>query len=199
MDLSGRICWECGREFPYGEFQSVKSDGSCHVTVKCRSCVNGREALANKQLIAKASKEFLAAMANAKASETADIPVIIERFKEKIGGVEKVADMLFEDFQRVRGADLPPEERAVFAYKEQVIQKYHQLLLKAISDKDEQISSYDLSSLSDDDLRSVLAPIAAELARADEGFRSEIMSLVDKDSEGVVEGEIVSKPESDKQ
>ena len=144
--------------------------------------------MASQQAIAKASREFLSAIQSQKTKDTADIPVIIDRFKRAIGGAEKLADMLLEDFQRCRGADLPPEERAVFRPKEQIIQRYHQMLLGAISDKDSRISQYDLSSLSEDDLKSILLPLAVELVRSDAAFRSEVLGQAERDRD-FIDGE----------
>lgn len=176
------MCPYCEQLFPWGEFQVANRDGVVNTFRYCRKCTNYKRKdveLADKRAIAKASRELVTLLNASRAKDgSADLPAIVDRFKQRAGGVDAVADMLFADFQRVRGENLPPEERKHFEPKEQIIQKYHTLLLRAIADKDERSAQYDLSSLSEDDLRSILLPLAADLIRSDLAFRAEVVSLV---------------------
>jgi hypothetical protein len=154
--------------------------------------------LADRRAIARASKELVQALARAKGSDAADLPAIIDCFKRKIGGNEAIADMLVQDVRRLHGADLPPEEEEHFQYHEQVIQKYHQMVLKMISEKDDKAANYDLSSLSEDDLHSILVPLAKELLVKDKGFREEVLTLVSNELQSqkpgysaVIDGEVL--------
>lgn len=152
--------------------------------------------MADKRAIAQASRQFLSAIQSSKAKDVADMPIILDRFKQQVGGTEAIADMLVEDFQRVRGANLPPEEKEIFHYKEQIIQKYHQILLREIGEKDNRISQYDLSSLTEDDLRSILLPLAIDMIRKDPAFRADVLAMSNVESEYIdVEYTLESKDE----
>lgn len=147
--------------------------------------------MSDTKAIAKASRSISQLLGAARQTAESDIPVIIDRIKQKLGGVDKLADMLLEDLARVRGEGLTEEERLEFVPKEQVIQRYYQMLLKCIADKDASTPVSDLSMLSEEDLRGILAPLAIDLIKNDSQFREQIADELKTIDSHVVQAEEV--------
>lgn len=176
-----RLCSRCHRIYDIGEFQWIDERGVVHSTLTCHICKREAGELADKKAIAKASRELVSALEKSRSTDSADLPAIIDAFKRKIGGNEALAELLTQDIRRLHGYDLPEEAKADHVWHEQVIQKYHQMVLKIISDKDDKASSYDLSTLSEEDLHSILVPLAKDLLVNDKVFREEVLTLVSSD------------------
>jgi hypothetical protein len=134
--------------------------------------------VSNQRAIAKAAKDLSRALAESKqARDAADMPTIINRFKEQLGGAEGVADMLVDDFRTARGDNAPPE--ADFRRNETLIQKYHNMFLRAIQSKDDALAnSADLSHLDEEDLKATLVGLARELIETDDELRAQLVTEV---------------------
>lgn len=177
-----QMCYNCGVVYDIGEFQFITADNKIHSVINCRKCERGKQAVADRRIIAKASRELVNALAQTKRANSADLPAIVDSFKRKIGGTDALADMLAKDMRRLHGCDLPPEAEKDFQWHEQVIQKYHQMLLKVLADNDAKSADYDLSALSEDDLKSILAPLAREMLLHDSEFRNDVLTLASDDA-----------------
>jgi len=136
------------------------------------------EQVSNQRAIAKAAKDLSRALSESKhARDAADMPTIINRFKEKLGGAEGVADMLVDDFRTARGDNIPPE--ADFRRNETLVQKYHTMFLRAIQAKDDALANAaDLSHLDEEDLKATLVGLARELIETDDELRAQLVTEV---------------------
>ena len=134
--------------------------------------------MADKHTIAQAAKNLNRALSESKeAREAADMPAILNRFKEQIGGTDQIADMLLEDFRKARGDETLKDSS--YSRNDTLIQKYHTMLLRAIQTKDESIANAaDLSHLDEDDLKATLIGLAREILATDQQLREQLVTEV---------------------
>lgn len=147
---------------------------------RCKACFDAyherQQIMADRRAVADACRSLTKALTDAKRErEPAALPGIINSFLQKVGGTEEMANILKEDFDRLRGVGLTEEEFMKHEFKEQTIQRYWQMLLRGVAARDEVVSSVDLQGFSDEELRSVLIPLAAEMMVEDAEFRSQVI------------------------
>mgnify|MGYP006908206853 CR=1 FL=1 len=148
--------------------------------------------MAEQRAIAAACREISKALKTREASR--DLPDLLAAFKQKVGGVERIAEMMVEDVQRVRGEGLPPEELAVFHHKEQVIQRYHQMFASMMKANDEKVNA-DLSGIADDDLKATLISLVQDLVKSDSAFRRDVAIEALREDPGLL-AELLKQQES---
>ncbi len=164
------FCAVCRKSLPADKF---KKRGV--VCCKCSVQRNKESAVTSKnKAVAKAARDLTRALAESKhARDSADMPTIINRFKEQLGGSEAIADLLLDDFRTARGDKAHPE--AGFRRNETLIQKYHHMFLKAIQSKDDSLANAsDLSHLDEEDLKATLVGLARDIIANDHALRMEL-------------------------
>jgi hypothetical protein len=131
--------------------------------------------MADERAVIRAAREISKALNDAhRSKDTPDIPAIIDRIKSRVGGAEGLADMLLQDMNRVRGEGLTDAEKIHHTYDEQVIQRYHQMILKFADRKDERLNASDLAGLSESDLKGMLSSVATDLLMNDKDLRKRL-------------------------
>jgi len=160
------VCPVCGTP-------PIKGRLSCH---KCVEAHQQRErAMSDKRTVVQACRDLTTALASAKRDkEPAALPAIVNSFVTNLGGVDELGKMLVEDFNRLRGVGLDEEETKNFQIKEGVLQRFWQMVLRGIKSRDELVSVVDLEGFTDDELKAVLIPLAAEMMQSDKEFRATI-------------------------
>lgn len=132
--------------------------------------------MSDKKAIANTCRSVAAALAMAKRDkEPAALPEVINSLIKGVGGADRLGEMLREDFDRLRGVGLTDEEAVKHEFKEGTIQRYWQMLLRGLSTRDERVAAVDLQGFTDEELKAVLIPLAAEMLVEDAEFRSNVL------------------------
>ena len=133
-----------------------------------------RREMVEKKEIVKACRQFNDAVALVrKENREPDMPVILEKFLTNIGGADALSDLLFADFQKARGADIPEEQQQHVRPQHAIVQKYYQMVMQMIQTQDDKYSS-DITGLTDEDLQATLLGVVMGLVRDDPHFRREV-------------------------
>lgn len=186
-DWSGRACGLNATTRPFFNVNAycvyckkIADESVFFNTIRCRKCENRkqrkRSEVKSRKVIEQACKDLTESINSSKA-DLRDIPAIVDAFKRRVGGVENLANMLADDFLRVRGDHLTDEEKKEFHFKEQVIQRYHQMLMKSMKENDDSKVA-DMSSLSDEELKSILGTVAMDIIEGDKDFRLKLVREV---------------------
>lgn len=128
---------------------------------------------------AQAARNLTKALVEARnAKEVPNLPGIVASFMAETGGATSLGRMLAEDFKRVRGDHLSPEERALRPPKDSNLVRYYQMLLKLNESRDAQVAQADLASFTEEELKSVLTSVAMQLVMDDQDFRRTVMQAI---------------------
>jgi hypothetical protein len=145
----------------------------------CRGCkidrYDRRENIMTKattRLVQSAAAEFMAQIRN-QSKEGAAMPRIMDRFYEAIGGMDRVGDMLAEDFMKARGAD----GNSNFEYNAKVALAYFELICRHQAKIDEG-RQLDVSGLDEDSLNAVIAGVAEKWIANNPEYRKEMFKKI---------------------
>lgn len=180
-----RHCKRCMIPFPH-------KGSNAELCSKCetpyRREMAKKKKLEQQEIIAKACSQFVAQTKKLSKSgmESQLMPAILKNLVEDLGGEQGISQRLAADFKRVRGEGLSEEERMLWQPKDQVIQRYYDMILKTINDQDSKTNT-DISSLSDDDLRSVLLDTVMHALKNDPEFRREVAFEALKEDPGLLD------------
>lgn len=134
--------------------------------------------MSNQATIAQAARQFMQVIKSL-GTESAAMPKVADSFLNQLAqatgkdGTDALAELLLQDFQRVRGSGLTEEQATVFEYKDAVIQKYHQMIQSMLQHNDSR-KTLDASGLTDEDLIATIGGLIPELIQAPE-FRAKIV------------------------
>ncbi len=148
------------------------------VCENCRDALNAigqRElAMSDQRAVAQASRSLITHL-NRMGDESAVMPAVGAAFLKEIGGMEHLGKSLAEDFRRVRGECLTEEEARTWDRRDGNIIKMYTLVTGLLQKLDEN-KKVDVSGLTDEDLNTALADVAAKLISADPVFRDRIIN-----------------------
>lgn len=166
--------WQC---FGCREVFDKKSDLDGYHCHACLEKYDWKErALSDQRAIANTCRSVTAALAQAKRDkEPAALPEVINSLVKGLGGPEQLGNLLRNDFDRLHGVGLSPDDFAKHEFKEGTIQRYWQMLLRGLAARDEQVATVDLQGFTDEELKAVLIPLAAEMLVEDGEFRASII------------------------
>lgn len=166
--------WQC---FGCRELFDDKSQLDGYHCLECLKKWDLKEReMSDKKAIANTCRSVAAALAMAKRDkEPAALPEVINSLIKGVGGADRLGEMLREDFDRLRGVGLTEEEAVKHEFKEGTIQRYWQMLLRGLSTRDERVAAVDLQGFTDEELKAVLIPLAAEMLVEDAEFRANVL------------------------
>jgi hypothetical protein len=125
--------------------------------------------------------QFSKVLSELKEKGTPAVVGIAERVLEKVGGPEKLADMMIEDLNKIRGADLTPALRQLHEPDYKVLKGMYDLLLKISERRDDMIAQHNedpLGELSEEELMALMAEGCHFRLQVDEEFRRDILSQI---------------------
>ena len=130
----------------------------------------------------KASAKFLSAM-RAQGKEGKAMPQIFETFWDGVGGKEGFGRMMSEEFNRMHGIGLSPEEAENWNPSPKMKLQWYELISRHAAKNDES-QSLDIGSLEEADLESILTDLAHKAMSSDVDIRrAALLSAIDDDKE----------------
>lgn len=104
----------------------------------------------------------------------ASMPVVIDTFFEGIGGQAAFGKLMTEDFRKVRGEGLSPEELEHFKPSPKLVLQWYELISRHAGKVDEN-KSLDVSSLDEAALESILADLGRTQMQSDPSLRRSVL------------------------
>ena len=121
----------------------------------------------------KAAAELLSAM-HKQGRTGADMPVILSRFYEKIGGQDAYADMMGEQFLKAQGKDLTEQEKLSWEASPKLVKDWFELTARYI-DRADQNKSLDVSAMEESDLENILVGVGTRAVLEDPAIRKAVI------------------------
>lgn len=122
------------------------------------------------------SRTLIAKLAEAaKKNRVADLPVVTDTIKERLGGTAGLVEKMVKDFEKERGENLSPDERNDYVRQPAVIQRYWSMMLDLMKSTDEQANASALETLESEDIKAVLLEVAVDALKSDVNMRKVVL------------------------